>query len=91
MGDLKVEVYCETTPRTAFNFLALCASGAYDGTQFHRNIKGTKEREYSSAFASPRRRELASCRRSNELLTEVLGAFPLSSPLSFFFFVVKAS
>ncbi len=27
-------------PRTAFNFLALAASGYYDGTAFHRNIKG---------------------------------------------------
>ena len=27
-------------PRTAENFLALCASGYYDGTVFHRNIKG---------------------------------------------------
>lgn len=27
-------------PRTAENFLALCASGYYDATLFHRNIKG---------------------------------------------------
>jgi peptidyl-prolyl cis-trans isomerase-like 3 len=27
-------------PRTAENFLALCASGAYDGTAFHRIIPG---------------------------------------------------
>ena len=27
-------------PRTTFNFLALAASGYYDGTLFHRNIKG---------------------------------------------------
>lgn len=40
IGDMKLEIYCDTCPRTAFNFLALCASGAYDGTNFHRNIKG---------------------------------------------------
>ena len=40
IGDLKVEIFCDTAPRTAFNFLALAASGAYDGTTFHRNIKG---------------------------------------------------
>jgi peptidyl-prolyl cis-trans isomerase-like 3 len=40
IGDVKFEIYCDTAPRTAFNFLALCASGAYDGTTFHRNIKG---------------------------------------------------
>lgn len=40
LGDLKVEVYCDTAPKTAFNFLALCASGYYDGSLFHRNIKG---------------------------------------------------
>merc|ERR1711904_278292 len=40
LGDLKVEVYCELVPRTAENFLALCASGKYDKTLFHRVIKG---------------------------------------------------
>jgi peptidyl-prolyl cis-trans isomerase-like 3 len=40
LGDLKLEIFCDTAPRTSFNFLALAASGAYDGTIFHRNIKG---------------------------------------------------
>jgi cyclophilin family peptidyl-prolyl cis-trans isomerase len=40
IGDIKVEIFCDTAPRTAFNFLALAASGAYDGTTFHRNIRG---------------------------------------------------
>ena len=39
LGDLKLEIFCDTAPRTSFNFLALAASGAYDGTIFHRNIK----------------------------------------------------
>ena len=37
-GDLKIEVFCESVPNAAENFLALCASGAYDGTPFHRII-----------------------------------------------------
>jgi peptidyl-prolyl cis-trans isomerase-like 3 len=40
LGDIKIEVFCDTAQRTAFNFLALCASGYYDNTLFHRNIKG---------------------------------------------------
>ncbi|KAL4529329.1 hypothetical protein Ndes2526A_g04123 [Nannochloris sp. 'desiccata'] len=40
LGDLKLEIYCDEVPRTATNFLALCASGYYDKTVFHRNIKG---------------------------------------------------
>lgn len=40
LGDLKLEVYCEEVPRAAENFLALCASGYYNGTIFHRNIRG---------------------------------------------------
>ncbi|CAK9781359.1 peptidyl-prolyl cis-trans isomerase-like 3 [Cutaneotrichosporon oleaginosum] len=40
LGDLKIEVFCEAVPKTAENFLALCASGYYDGCLFHRNIKG---------------------------------------------------
>ncbi len=36
LGDVKLEVYCDEVPRTAENFLALCASGYYNGTRFHR-------------------------------------------------------
>ncbi|KAL9931626.1 hypothetical protein V8E36_009412 [Tilletia maclaganii] len=39
-GELKIEVFCETVPRAAENFLGLCAAGKYDGTLWHRNIKG---------------------------------------------------
>ncbi|KAK0204986.1 cyclophilin-like protein [Desarmillaria ectypa] len=39
-GELKIEVFCEAVPKTAENFLALCASNYYDGCIFHRNIKG---------------------------------------------------
>mmetsp|Transcript_8465 Transcript_8465/g.14191 ORF Transcript_8465/g.14191 Transcript_8465/m.14191 type:complete len:161 (+) Transcript_8465:84-566(+) len=39
LGDIKFEVFCDTAPKTAFNFMALCASGYYDNTKFHRNIK----------------------------------------------------
>ena len=40
LGDLKVELFCEQTPKTCENFLALCASSYYSGCIFHRNIKG---------------------------------------------------
>ncbi|KAK7690884.1 Peptidyl-prolyl cis-trans isomerase cyp10 [Cerrena zonata] len=40
LGDIKVEIFCETVPKTAENFLALCASGYYDNCLWHRNIKG---------------------------------------------------
>merc|ERR1711973_165122 len=39
-GDMKVELYCEDCPKTCENFLALCASGYYNSSLFHRNIKG---------------------------------------------------
>ncbi|OJK04380.1 hypothetical protein ASPACDRAFT_48914 [Aspergillus aculeatus ATCC 16872] len=39
-GDLKVELFCEAVPKTAENFLALSASGAYNTTPFHRYIPG---------------------------------------------------
>ena len=34
------EIFCESVPKTAENFLALCAAGAYDRTPFHRLIPG---------------------------------------------------
>ncbi len=40
LGDLSIELFCEQTPRTCENFLALAASGYYNGCLFHRNIKG---------------------------------------------------
>ncbi|KAH6913436.1 cyclophilin-like domain-containing protein [Coprinopsis sp. MPI-PUGE-AT-0042] len=40
LGDIKIEVFCEAVPKAAENFLALCASGYFDGCIFHRNIKG---------------------------------------------------
>ncbi|AQL08181.1 Peptidyl-prolyl cis-trans isomerase CYP18-1 [Zea mays] len=41
LGDIKCEVFCNQVPRTAENFLALYASGYYDSTVFHRNIKAS--------------------------------------------------
>eukprot|EP00850_Spirogloea_muscicola_P025439 SM003100S12260 [mRNA] locus=s3100:5:1336:- [translate_table: standard] len=40
LGDIKCEIFCDEVPKAAENFLALCASGYYEGTIFHRNIKG---------------------------------------------------
>ncbi|SBS83501.1 peptidyl-prolyl cis-trans isomerase, putative [Plasmodium ovale] len=39
-GEIKIELFCYEVPKTCKNFLALCASGYYDNTKFHRNIKG---------------------------------------------------
>lgn len=39
VGDIKIELFCEQCPKTCENFLALSASGYYDGNLFHRNIK----------------------------------------------------
>lgn len=39
-GDVKVELFCQATPKTTYNFLALCASGEYDDSPFHRSISG---------------------------------------------------
>merc|ERR1712119_124815 len=40
LGVLKVELFCAQAPKTCKNLLALAASGYYDNTTFHRNIKG---------------------------------------------------
>lgn len=37
-GDIKLELFCQACPKTTYNFLALCASGGYDGSPFHRSI-----------------------------------------------------
>merc|ERR1712070_28666 len=39
LGDMKIELDCDEVPKTCENFLALAASGYYDGCKFHRNIK----------------------------------------------------
>jgi peptidyl-prolyl cis-trans isomerase-like 3 len=35
-----MELFCELCPKTCKNFLALAASGYYNNTIFHRNMKG---------------------------------------------------
>ena len=60
-GEMKVEIFCDAVPRTCFNFLALASSGYYDGTPFHRNVRGfmlqggdpTGTGERSTVFFSP--------------------------------------
>ncbi len=36
----ELRIFCDTVPKASFNFLALAASGIYNKTMFHRNIKG---------------------------------------------------
>jgi peptidyl-prolyl cis-trans isomerase-like 3 len=40
LGDMKLELQCERSPKLCENLLALAASGYYDGALFHRNIAG---------------------------------------------------
>jgi len=40
VGDLKLELFCDLVPTSCTNFMALAASGYYNNTVFHRNIKG---------------------------------------------------
>ena len=39
-GDITIELDSINTPNTAANFVKLAKSGFYDGTKFHRVIKG---------------------------------------------------
>ncbi|MCJ1408195.1 Peptidyl-prolyl cis-trans isomerase cyp10 [Ptychographa xylographoides] len=52
LGHLKIEVFCESVPKTAENFLALCASSAYDGSPIHRLIPGFMFQTGSPATSS---------------------------------------
>jgi peptidyl-prolyl cis-trans isomerase-like 3 len=40
LGDIKIELNCSDVKKSSYNFLALCASGYYDNSVIHRNIKG---------------------------------------------------
>jgi len=39
-GDIKIELYTDSMPITAGNFLKLVEKGYYNGLHFHRVIKG---------------------------------------------------
>lgn len=39
-GTIELELYPETAPQTVYNFCYLARQGFYDGTTFHRVIKG---------------------------------------------------
>jgi peptidyl-prolyl cis-trans isomerase-like 3 len=51
-GDIKLELFCQACPKTTYNFLALCASGAYDGSPFHRSIANFMVQSGSPASGS---------------------------------------
>ena len=40
LGEIKIELYGDKTPKTAANFVKLANSGFYNGVKFHRVIKG---------------------------------------------------
>lgn len=40
MGDIDVELWAKETPKACRNFIQLCLEGYYDGTIFHRLVKG---------------------------------------------------
>ena len=39
-GDIKLELYSQSAPKTVKNFLDLAQKGFYNGTKFHRVIRG---------------------------------------------------
>lgn len=39
-GDIGIELFEATAPKTVANFVTLATSGFYDGTKFHRVIRG---------------------------------------------------
>jgi peptidyl-prolyl cis-trans isomerase-like protein 2 len=39
LGDIRVELYCQDTPKTCYNFIALAKKGYYKNVKFHRNIR----------------------------------------------------
>ncbi|OIW27936.1 peptidyl-prolyl cis-trans isomerase-like 3 [Coniochaeta ligniaria NRRL 30616] len=53
LGPLKIEVFCDSVPKTAENFLALCASGYYDASPIHRLIPSFMFQTGAPASPSP--------------------------------------
>ncbi|KAH8778447.1 cyclophilin type peptidyl-prolyl cis-trans isomerase/CLD [Diaporthe sp. PMI_573] len=52
-GTIKIEVFCDSVPKTTENFLALCASHYYDDSPFHRLIPGFMAQTGAPAQPSP--------------------------------------
>lgn len=40
VGDIDLELWAKETPKTCRNFIQLCLEGYYNGTIFHRIVKG---------------------------------------------------
>ena len=57
MGDFTVEVYLDTMPITASNFLDLANTGFYNGVHFHRVIK-----DFMLQFGCPYAKDAKSAR-----------------------------
>jgi peptidyl-prolyl cis-trans isomerase SDCCAG10 len=46
LGDLDVELWSKEAPLACRNFVQLCLEGYYDGTMFHRIVKGEQRVQY---------------------------------------------
>lgn len=40
LGDIEIELWSKEAPKACRNFIQLCMEGYYDGTIFHRVVKG---------------------------------------------------
>lgn len=40
VGDIDIELWCREAPKACRNFIQLCMEGYYNGTIFHRLVKG---------------------------------------------------
>jgi len=49
-GDMVIEFWPEVAPKTVENFKKLAKSGFYDGTAFHRIIKGFMIHTYQKDY-----------------------------------------
>jgi peptidyl-prolyl cis-trans isomerase-like 3 len=75
-GDLKLELFCSACPKTTYNFLALCASDAYNDSPFHRLIPSfmiqagspaaTSTKDSPSVYGQPFEDEIKSQLKHNQ-------------------------
>ena len=95
MGAMTIELFADRAPEHVRNFLRLAASGVYDGTSFHRVVRGFVVQtgsittrgpltEKQSKFVRPLQPEFNDTKHVKGIVSMARGDDPASATTSFF-------
>lgn len=69
-GEIDIELWSKEAPKACRNFIQLCLEGYYDGTIFHRIVKGMSLQAKTQWMFSPAYQQKNREKENNEMQTK---------------------